>query len=141
LTINSDETLLTYLRREYACGQTFRNVKKEVPNVILIDIFVSMKFMRIPLVKLPRYFTILFLVLSFLSLSGGTPLSYSLPYKQQVEWVASQKVEQRTSTVKAQQNKCIPPGINEISLSQFDEFKYLILFQQISPRLHSAGLA
>jgi hypothetical protein len=110
-------------------------------KIILFDIFVTMKFMRIPLVKLPRYFTILFLVLSFLSLNGGTSLPHLLPYKQQVEWVASQKVGQRTSIGKAPQTKCIPPWINEISLSQFDEFKSLILFQQISPRLHSAGLA
>ncbi|WP_184547895.1 hypothetical protein [Mucilaginibacter sp. FT3.2] len=100
-----------------------------------------MKFMRIPLVKLPRYFTILFLVLSFLSLSGDTSSPHSLPYKHQIEWIASKKIGQRLSTVNARQNKCIPPGINEISLSQFDEFKSLILFQQISPRLYSTGLA
>jgi hypothetical protein len=99
-----------------------------------------MKFIAFPFAKLRKCFTILFLVLGLFVFSGGVALSNSLPGKVPIEWLSGKTIEQRTHTTRARKIKCIPVGLNEITVSQFEKFKALVLFSQMSPQRYSAGL-
>ena len=99
-----------------------------------------MKFKRLPSIKLPRYFTILLLVLSFFTIGSGTVLSTTLPYRAPTEWVARQHVQQDAAAVITEKTRYPIPGSDEVYHSKFKEFKSVLIFLQLSPQLHSAHL-